>query len=173
MNDYLNQIQTSIDSNLYYVALFASLALPDICGAIDAEDGQATAERYRAWFDKYVAPKYRSSDTQFLTGEDCYFFRCSLLHQGSSQHPRSTYSRVLFVEPTATSNVFHCNVMNDALNIDVRIFCSDFISSAAPMVGRGKWHRSFQEKLQQIYETLSGGHRSIYCWGFCNWLGCT
>jgi hypothetical protein len=50
MNDYLNQIQASIDANLYYMALFASLALPDICGAIDSKNGQATASKYMAWF---------------------------------------------------------------------------------------------------------------------------
>jgi hypothetical protein len=75
------------------------------------------------WFNKYVARKY----TGFLDGEDCYYFRCSLLHQGSSQHPKSNYSRVLFVEPTATTNVFHCNILNDAFNIDVRIFCNDIV----------------------------------------------
>ena len=66
----------------------------------------------------------------FLTAEDCYLFRCSLLHQGSSKHPKSGYSRVLFVEPSVTTNVFHCNIMNDALNIDVRIFCNDIVDGA-------------------------------------------
>lgn len=85
----------------------------------------ATEDKYKKWFDQYVAPKYNG----FLTAEECYFFRCSLLHQGSSQHPKSIYSRKLFIEPTATTNVFHNNVMNDALNIDVRIFCNDMVES--------------------------------------------
>lgn len=126
MQNLLDQIQKGLEANLYYLSLFAALSLPDICGAIDSKDGKATSKKYNKWFDEYVAPKYRGS----LTGEDCYRFRCSLLHQGSSQHPKSTYSRVLFVEPTATTNVFHNNVMNDALNIDVRIFCNDMIEGA-------------------------------------------
>ncbi len=126
MQDLLDQIQRGLESNLYYLSLFAALSLPDICGAIDSQDGNATSAKYIKWFDEYVARKYGD----FLTGEDCYRFRCSLLHQGSSQHPKSSYSRVLFVEPTATTNVFHNNIMNDALNIDVRIFCSDLIEGA-------------------------------------------
>jgi len=136
MQNLLNQIQKGLEVNLYYLSLFVALSLPDICGAIDSKDGNATSEKYIKWFDRYVAPKYSG----FLKGEDCYRFRCSLLHQGSSQHPKSTYSRVLFVEPTATTNVFHNNVMNAALNIDVRIFCSDMIE------GTKKW-------LQKVEKT--------------------
>ena len=126
MQDLLNQIKKGLEVNLYYISLFAALSIPDICGAIDSRDGEANPERYKNWFDKYVAPKYGG----FLSGDDCYKFRCSLLHQGSSQHPKSSYSRILFVEPTATTNIFHNNIMNDALNIDVRIFCNDIIEGA-------------------------------------------
>ncbi|MFQ5863201.1 MAG: hypothetical protein ACE5IC_08800, partial [Candidatus Brocadiales bacterium] len=97
MKDFLYQIQKGLDSNLYFLSLLAALVLPDICGAISSEDGQAKPEKYKAWFDKYVAPKYNN----FLNGNDCYYFRCSLLHQGSSQHSKSNYKRVLFVEPSA------------------------------------------------------------------------
>lgn len=123
MKNLLEQIKKGLDNNLYYLSLFATLAIPDICGAINSENGEASKDKYVQWFNKYVAGKYHG----FLDGEDCYYFRCSLLHQGSSQHPRSNYSRVLFVEPTATTNVFHCNILNDALNIDVRIFCNDIV----------------------------------------------
>ena len=123
MRDFFNQIEESIRANLYYVGLIGTLCIPDICGAIDSEDGIGTKQKYIAWFDKYVGASY----SRWLSGEDCYYFRCSLLHQGSSQHAKSTYSRILFVEPTATSNVFHMNVFNGALNIDVRLFCSEFI----------------------------------------------
>ncbi|MEW6456732.1 MAG: hypothetical protein AB1410_08495 [Acidobacteriota bacterium] len=123
MKNLLEQIKKGLDNNLYYLSLFVTLAIPDICGAIYSENGEANKDKYVQWFNKYVAGKYHS----FLDGEDCYYFRCSLLHQGSSQHPKSNYSRVLFVEPTATTNVSHCNILNDALNIDVRIFCNDIV----------------------------------------------
>lgn len=126
MRDVLTQIGDGLRANLYYLSLFTALAIPDICGAIDSEDGLATKEGFIQWFDKYVGSRYAG----FLTGEDCYYFRCSILHQGSTQHSRSGYLRILFVEPSATSNVFHCNVMNDALNIDVRVFCMDIIQGA-------------------------------------------
>ena len=126
MKDFLEQIQIGLKANLYYLSLFVALTIPDICGALGSENGLASSGKYKDWFDRYVADKYGG----FLTAEDCYLFRCSLLHQGSTQHPKSGYSRVIFVEPSATTNVFHCNIMNDALNIDVRIFCNDIIEGA-------------------------------------------
>lgn len=126
MRDYLTQIKKGLDKNLYFLSLFSALAIPDLCGAMGSGSGETNAKKYKAWFDKYVALKYSG----FLSGNDCYFFRCSLLHQGSSQHPNSSYKRVLFIEPSATTNIFHNNIMNDALNIDVKIFCNDIISGA-------------------------------------------
>jgi hypothetical protein len=126
MRDLFQQVETTLTRDLYYVALMAALAIPDICGAMQSGDGQATGERYRAWFERYVGPRYVGT----LTGADCWSFRCSLLHQGSTQHPDSSYSRVIFVEPSATGNVFHNNILNDALNLDVRIFCRDVLEGA-------------------------------------------
>lgn len=159
MRIFLEQIRTSLDSNLYYVALFAALAVPDICGAIDSDDGVASKNKYMEWFDKYVAPKYRSGNTKYLTGEDCYYFRCSLLHQGSSQHLHSSFSRVLFVEPTATTTVFHCNIMNDALNIDVRIFCDDIVAGAYEWLekvsGTERFERNFNKFMRRYPQGLA------------------
>lgn len=126
MKDFLNQIQRALSLNLYYMALFASLAIPDICGAIGSINGEAHRSKYIKWFNTYVAHKYM----EILTGENCWYFRCSMLHQGSSQHPKSTYSRFLFVEPSVTTNIIHCGILDDALCIDVRIFCMDIISGA-------------------------------------------
>jgi hypothetical protein len=152
MRDFLDQIETAVRANLYYIALFASLAVPSICGAIQSEDGEDTREKYVQWFNEHVADRYLG----FLSGDDCYFFRCSLLHQGSSQHRRSTYSRVIFVEPTATTNIFHCNVINDALNLDVRIFCRDIIQGAyrwlQSVEGMEVFRRNF-DKFMRRYPT--------------------
>lgn len=126
MENFFIQIKKGLDVNLYFLSLFSALAIPDICGAMGSKNGEANPEKYKAWFDKYIAPQYNN----FLNGEDCYYFRCSLLHQGSSQHNRSNYKRVLFVEPSTTTIIYHNNIMNDALNIDVKIFCNDLISGA-------------------------------------------
>jgi hypothetical protein len=37
------------------------------------------------------------------------------------------YARVLFTVPNANRIIFHCNVVDDALNLDVVTFCHDMI----------------------------------------------
>lgn len=134
MDDFLDQVEVAAnDARLYYLALLGALAIPDLCGALEAQGGEATRARYKSWFDTHVGPLYVNhwaGDEPFLSGEDCYLFRCSYLHQGRTQHPRSGYSRILFVEPGTTTNVFHMNIMNDALNIDVRLFCLEMVTAA-------------------------------------------
>lgn len=153
MRDFLAQIKNGLGVNLYLLSLFSALAIPDLCGAMSSENGEASAEKYKAWFDKYVASKYNG----FLSGENCYFFRCSLLHQGRSQHPSSNYKRVLFVEPSASTNVFHNNIMNDALNIDVRIFCNDMISGAEKSLGENEETELYKKNYDKFMRRYPDG----------------
>lgn len=128
MRDVLNQMKEANGAGLYYVALFSALAIPDICGALESQDGTANGQRYRAWFDRWVSPKYSFFGGTSLTGDVCYYYRCAALHQGRASHPKMQYSRIIFVEPDNHGIIMHNNVMNDALNIDVGRFCEDVIS---------------------------------------------
>lgn len=147
MRDLLEQIERALDANLYFLALLGSLVIPDICGAIGSEDGTATREKYINWFAKYA-----TNICPFLSGEDCWRFRCSLLHQGSSQHEKSRYKRVLFVDPNATTNVFHCNVLNDALNIDIRIFCLGMVAAARRWLDEVEGTELFKRNMQKFMQ---------------------
>jgi hypothetical protein len=153
MRDLIEQIRSGLQANLYYLSLFTVLAVPDICGAIDSEDGHATKKKYIEWFNKYVGPKYR----QFLTGEDCYYFRCSLLHQGTLQPDRGKYSRLIFIEPSATTNILHCNIINDTFNIDVRIFCQDVVVGATQWLNEVEGSERFERNLNKFVRRHPGG----------------
>lgn len=125
VQDIIQQVRAANGAGMYYVSLFSALALPDICAALESPNGEASKAKFIAWFDAHVAPRYNG----FLDGESCYYFRCSMLHQGSTHHPRGRYSRIIFLEPGNSGMVFHNNIMNDALNIDVRIFCEDICAA--------------------------------------------
>jgi hypothetical protein len=143
MKNFINQIEKSLDSRLYYLSLISTLTIPDIAGAMDSKDGRASRDKYIEWFEKYVRPRYidnmqdRIPDTlpitlpnieSPLTGEACYKFRCSMLHQGSTQHPKSPYSRIIFIEPGATTNIIHYSQLKDALCIDLELFCKEVMA---------------------------------------------
>src|SRR5687768_382462 len=141
MRQVVDQLERSLDHPVYFPSLFTALAVPDIAGALDSHDGEANGDRYAAWHERGVRPQFgrmlqdrllpemrgRVSVKNPLTADACYRFRCSMLHQGSTQHPMSAYSRIIFVEPGASTNVLHYNTINDALNIDLRLFCREVV----------------------------------------------
>jgi hypothetical protein len=145
MRNLLGQLDASLNARLYYVSLFTALTIPDIASALDSDDGQARADRYKAWYDRWVRPRFAESVARDiasrggpaihlenpLDGDACYRFRCSLLHQGSSQHPKSPFSRIMFVEPDLTRPVIHYGRLNDALCIDLPSFCREVISGTS------------------------------------------
>lgn len=124
MDVILGDLERALGAGLYYVAIAVALSLPDVCAALESPNGETSAAKYKAWYDKYVACKYPA-----LTSSDCWSLRCGVLHQGRFGHPNSQYGRVLFTVPSAQRNVFHNNILNDALNLDAIIFCRDMIGS--------------------------------------------
>lgn len=141
MEEFLDQIEKAMDSGLFYLALFCCLALPDICGAISSENGVANRNKYKAWFNKYVAPKYHG----FLDGDNCYAFRCAAIHQGRASHEGLGYDRILFVDSHSNPELWmHKNVLNGVLNLDTRSFCSDIIEGVRQWIADGSQDEAFK-----------------------------
>ena len=154
MDELLTQIESSLNNDEFYLALFVSLAMPDICGALGSKNGQANGNRYKAWFDKYVSNKYRGN----LDGSNCYAFRCSALHQGRAKHKNLGYSRILFADPTTSSGILmHNNVLNDALNSDVRNFCQDIVEGVRAWLKDIKSDANFNTHYPHFLQRHKGG----------------
>lgn len=128
---FVNQIGLVAEAkDMYFVALLSVLALPDICGALESPGGQASGAKYKDWFDQWVSPKYQIADSTSLSGHDCYMLRCASVHQGRLVHPNAKFKGVIFVEPGASNQILHNNLLNGYLNIDVRQFAIDIIQAS-------------------------------------------
>jgi hypothetical protein len=122
VEEFLIQIRASNKQGLYLVSLLTALTMPSICGSLSSADGTDSAVNYVNWYDTYMFPHYAN----FFSGAACYKFRCSMLHQGSTQTRPELFSRVFFTEPTENQPItMHLNKFGDALNIDVKFFCED------------------------------------------------
>lgn len=148
MYDLLDQISLGIEHHLYYLSLFAALAIPDICGSVDTPGRGKGKERYIAWFARYIEPKYSRDTPTLVTGLDCYEFRCALLHEGksratsppggSSPPPADTIPRpfrVLFAEPNSgddyyTARMSDHRVGEAVLVINLKVFCDNIVAGA-------------------------------------------
>lgn len=96
MEELIRQIRVGIENKLYFLGLYTTLTLPDICGATDSQDGNANGQKYKAWYNEYVYPNYN-----LLTDSECYNLRCKILHQGQSHAKKNTdyYTFIAFKEP--------------------------------------------------------------------------
>ncbi len=131
VEDYIQQIEKALTAQLWIMATVGALTLPDICGALPTPNGQATGQRYAKWFDQHVGTLgYNTA----LSGQDCYKLRCSLLHQGSAQHPKSHVGRILLFAPTKGTGTVHRVGMQfgteKCLVLDVNEFCHDLVSAS-------------------------------------------
>jgi hypothetical protein len=106
----LQEIDSAVKIQAWVLALMGLVAIPDICGALESENGWATKDKYFAWFGKYLGAHYPE-----LGAEEFYKVRNSMLHTGNSR--AAGYDRVIF--PAPSGNVFDRNVLNDALQLDL------------------------------------------------------
>lgn len=170
----IDQLEKSLDSQYYFLALATALSVPDIAAAIDSDDGKATGQKYVAWYDEWVLPRFSTNVNEVLqargiespvdienpfTGAECYYYRCAMLHQARSTHARSAFSRVMFVEPKSTSNVIHYGILNDALTIDLPSFCLEVTQGYRDWVAaaqeEGNYKRNMENTMQRHRDGLA------------------
>jgi hypothetical protein len=127
VEDFLTEIKGAVDARLFYLALFGTVMLPDLCGALESSDGQASGAKFIAWFDRYMTPQYTLWGRRMFDGEECYGFRCSMLHQGKVTHPKSKYRRICFVEPDNPRRNLHVCGNQDGTEfyLDIPTFCAE------------------------------------------------
>lgn len=152
MDDLLQAIRRNLADANYYSAIFLTIILPSVCCALESEDGQDTRDRYIAWYD-------RNCGGLSLTGADCYYLRCALLHQATTQHRNGGFSRVLFTFPTQTGNVFHNNVLSDALNLDIPSFCDHILGGAEDWRRQVQGTEPYTTNTQRTIRTHPNGLR--------------
>jgi len=168
MRDLLAQIEDGLKQNLYYLSLFSVLTIPDICGAMESEDGIATGKKYKNWFNKYVVKRApdKYGDGKNLTADICYYYRCSLLHQGRSQHKNIEYRRILFIEPPLpTCDIHSCaigtNTKDKSLLIDVQKFCNDIVKGAHEWLAKNKNSNNYKKNYQGFIKRYPKGIKPV------------
>lgn len=171
MKDFIVAIDKALQDENWYGALFISLTIPDICGRLQYPKLKTEA-RYVGWFEKYLKDKYTSrvgvlgEEHIFLSGEDCYAFRCALLHEGTDDITRQKSRKVLekFFFTTTGS---HCTYMQDnhvngkriptTLQLNVERFCRDISSAAEVWLGDVARDERITEELKNTIKIYGPG----------------
>lgn len=124
MQQFTNAVRKSIQDKNWFGGLFLTLCLPDICGALE-NPNESVEVRYKRWFNANLAKLYMP----LFSAEDCYYFRCSCLHQGLDKHSKLSHERIHFITPPPRNNIVHKNKLNNILQMQIDIFCNDMTSA--------------------------------------------
>lgn len=160
MQKIIDSIYKTLENENWYVALFVSLTLPDICSAL--EYGKTSGEKYANWFEQNLS-QYKG----FLSGNNCYALRCALLHFGkddiSDQKKQEVLEHYVFLTKGAHCNLFKDCVFNGEkksfLQLNVQIFCKDICKAVKDWLVSSSTNSAIQDRLKATIEIHEPGYR--------------
>ena len=160
MDRFTLAVRQAIDQHNWLAALSLSLMIPDICArAVDPK--RSVGDRYSAWFDEWVTPKYTAylgpswDQTRhiFMTGGDAYALRCALLHEGrddvTEQRSKKALASFKFVFPTQSGRI-HRTQLGSHLILDCGEFCLEICDSAEAWAASVSADEAIQERLRGL-----------------------
>jgi len=158
MDTILSEIDRAIDAKLYFAALALCLTLPDMCAALESSNGKSSGTKYKNWYSENLQNNYPD-----ITPADIWSLRCGVSHQGRFGNPQMQYAKVLFTIPNTQGNVFHNNILNDALNLDAVIFCRDVMSAVRGWFAEKKDDENVMANLPHLVEFRPNGLAPYFC----------
>lgn len=88
---FIDAISQCLGAQNWYAALTLALTLPDICASLDSSSDSKNKERYVGWCRRWIEPLFthgigpNRTPKVFLSAEDFYQARNSILHSGSNE----------------------------------------------------------------------------------------
>lgn len=142
IDDYINEINKSLETKNYLSALTVALMIPDICAKKIGD-----RKGYAKWYNKYVYPvyytieyeeenvridrKYKTSQVK-LNGNVCYALRNAILHSGKSEL------------------IFTSDVQREQAKVDRIELCINGNSPAGRQYGEAVYITTCNKKVQEI-----------------------
>lgn len=142
MDLLIDEVRAAVRAGAWVLALTGTLALPDICAAVEQPSATTTAKRYKAWFERYLAEQYPR-----LPAADCYKLRCNMMHTGFTA--TVTHSRVMFAADPH-GNTFHNCEMDGALVINLPTFCDDVIAAVRLWQNEKANDPTYQQNMSRL-----------------------
>lgn len=127
MKQFTEAGRKAIEEDNLYSALSLALMIPDICGSLEDPGPGKSKQRYIAWYTRWALPKFSAKMgpaqtlvVVFISADDCYQLRCSLIHSGTAEitpNTQSALDRFVFCDKSVGS---HLNRFDGAIINGVR-----------------------------------------------------
>lgn len=114
----IESVEKSLEHKNYFASLATIFILLDLCSKIESPEEKSNRQRYIKWIENYLEDSMQS-DNYYLTAENIYYLRCSMLHEGSTNP--TTQSNYLKYADKKVSDI----VAGVFDNTDKKIFAVD------------------------------------------------
>lgn len=163
MDHLFREIKKSLSDDNFYGALFMCLTVPDIC--LSVKKGKHFGIDYEKWFDDNIPASYN----KFMSGKDCYAFRCAILHEGTNsilkQSKRDIIDKFEILSKKESphliymeGNTYNGVIQPTKLALNLHTFCNDLIDSADKFI---KENNLKVDNLIEIKERYNDGFVNI------------
>jgi hypothetical protein len=144
---------------LFYLAVVMAITLPDICAGLEAENGETSGARFKAWYNANLANRLPE-----LTDVDAYSLRCGVIHQGRFGHPKMRYDRMILLLPgpiqTLRWGARHQSPIDPNVyswSISVHVFCAEIIAAVRDWYAKKKDDRAVKVNLPRLVQYRPDG----------------
>lgn len=102
---YFDEMERCKQSKCYWALLHLVIVLPDVCAALEADNGETKRDLFKDWCK-------RNLENERLNPADWYRIRCALLHQGRTSDDKgdSQYMGYSFGQPSGNGVIVHNGV---------------------------------------------------------------
>lgn len=156
LHRYTEAIRTSLRNENWFAALYMALTMPDICGSLENPSSGSRA-RFESWFERYLGNLY-SSD--LLSASDCYYLRCSALHEGLPRHNKSQAKRFAFLAPVPNIQM-HCCFSEQkegefVLLLQVDLFCTHIVQGVEKWLEDVECQEDIVKRINDMITFMDG-----------------
>lgn len=126
---YWDDMERCRAGGAYWSLLHVTVCLPDICAALQSDNGDTRPALYKAWCNDHLPDP-------MLSGAERYRMRCTVLHQGrASTGQPGRYTGFAFTQPASTGQVYHRRVDGKTLALDVGLLAQEVRSGVDRWIG--------------------------------------
>jgi hypothetical protein len=118
---YFDEIERCRKAECYWALLHVVVALPDICAALESDDGRTSGAKYVSWCNRFPA-------TEIMNGDDWWEVRCLVLHQGRTKTRDGRFYKFVRPNPAARAHQVVWG-SRDTIALDVGEMSNDIAKS--------------------------------------------
>ncbi|MFD1770850.1 hypothetical protein [Sphingobacterium suaedae] len=158
MDKLIQELEVLVNHQLYVAGLTLALAIPDICAALESEDGKATGAKYKLWAERYLIPNYDG----MVTASDFYKLRCASVHQGKLHHHLDNYDKIIFKLPVEENEfMMHRNTIYNTLQLSAKIFINEIVEAYYNWKDNNSNNPNLTKNLRECFTFHANGYPGL------------